>query len=170
MDEWMNFPGSWGNSERCSAFWLMDFSQTIKFIQDRVDVCVLPSTLWTNSSRSDKGLYPLLVAWNRCLLLQKPQLHLYRSQIIEAKPKGRQPLLAPALLFAAIVLFVRKSSYTLSDTSITAASGWRWKREVSLRGSWRILLVFCLQRLEETSRGAPLIFLFWLLLNFCTER
>lgn len=63
-------------------------------------------------------LYRLLVAWNRCLLLQKPQLHLYRSQIIDPKPKGRQPLFAFALLFAAIVLFVRKSSYNLSDISI----------------------------------------------------
>lgn len=36
------------------------------------------------------------------------------------KPKGRQPLLAFALLFAAIVLFVRKSSYNLSDISITS--------------------------------------------------
>lgn len=51
----------------------------------------------------------------------KPRLHLYRSHIIiEPKPKGRQPLLAFALLFAAIVLFVRKSSYNLSDTSITS--------------------------------------------------
>lgn len=50
----------------------------------------------------------------------KPQLHLYRSQIIDPKPKGRQPLLAFALLFAAIVLFVRKSSYNLSDISITS--------------------------------------------------
>lgn len=47
-----------------------------------------------------------------------------------------------------------------------------WKREVSLRGSWRILLVFCLQRLEETSRETSIdffFFLFWLFLNFCTE-
>lgn len=67
---------------------------------------------------SVRPLHPLRVAWNRCLLLQKPQLHLYRSQIIDPKPKGRQPLLAFALLFAAIVLFVRKSSYNLSDISI----------------------------------------------------
>lgn len=38
------------------------------------------------------------VTWNRRLLLQKPQLHLYRSQIIDPKPNGRQPLLAFAPL------------------------------------------------------------------------
>lgn len=70
------------------------------------------STEWQSASSTPPA------ALKSLFTVAKPQLHLYRSQIIEPKPKGRQPLLAFALLFAAIVLFVRKSSYTLSDISI----------------------------------------------------
>lgn len=48
----------------------------------------------------------------------KPRLHLYKSPITEPKPKGRQPLSLFTLLFAAIVLFARKSSCAVSDISI----------------------------------------------------
>lgn len=121
-----------------------------------------------------KGLYPLLVAWNRCLLLQKPQLHLYRSQIIEPKPKGRQPLLAFALLFAAIVLFVRKSSYTLSDISIIAPfwlalEAWGESAGI-LKNPFGLVLTASWRDIKRGSIDFFFFFsLFWLLLNFCTE-
>lgn len=63
----------------------------------------------------------LIHSWIKSVCtVAKPQLFLYISQIIDPKPKGRHPLQASPLLFAAIVLFVRKSSYNLSDTSITS--------------------------------------------------
>lgn len=68
--------------------------------------------------RATKGFIRPVFAWNRCVLLQKLQLHLYTPQIIEPKPKGRQPHFAFALLFAAIVLSVRKSRHPPSDISI----------------------------------------------------
>lgn len=96
------------------------FTLNMYFIGCEVDFsCMLGLDAYKAASvQSDKGFHPLPFAWNRCLLLQKPQLHLYGSQIIDPKPKGRQPLLAFALLFAAIVLSVRKSRYSLSDISI----------------------------------------------------
>lgn len=124
------------------------------------------------SMQSDKGLHPLPFAWNRCLLLQKPQLHLYSSQIIDPKPKGRQPLLAFALLFAAIVLSVRKSRYNLSDISIIspfwlALEAWGESAGI-LKNSFGLLLTASWRDIKRNLHWF-FFFLFWLLLNFCTE-
>ena len=100
----------------------------------------------------------------------KLQLHLYRSQIIEPKPKGRQPSLACALLFAAIVLFVRKikmPSLRYIHHLTSPARGGGVRRVCGEPGEffWSSAYSVLKRHQEELHWFSS----FWLLLNFCTE-
>lgn len=124
--------------------------------------------------RATKSFIRPVFAWNRRVLLQRLQLHLYTPQIIEPKPKGRQPHLAFALLFAAIVLSVRKSRHPPSDISIIsplwlALEAWGESAGISLdsfgllrTASWRDIK----RKLHWFFFLPPRPLLFWLLLNF----
>lgn len=115
----------------------------------------------------ESSIRGLLSIWNGSFVLQKLQPDWFRSRLRASKPKGREPVLVSGLWLAAIVLFERQSACCLRYIH-HRASGSRWKCEASLRGSWRILLVFYYSVLKRHQEKSPLIFFFfWHLLNFC---